>query len=175
VQGTKTPYVVGTPAAVGGGFVYEGHFFDNRLKVKSQFHANAILLGASLSDYFRGDERNYNFGSGYSIKELLCLSYQNKFSFTFNTFYSHLFTWNGYSRDTDFTHFTPADYVKLNVQGDKSKAYHFILETVFGYDINPRWSISYQRFDFFRRTDYAYLPDFKTTTSDTRIIVRYKF
>ncbi|MDR2147424.1 MAG: DUF3943 domain-containing protein [Tannerella sp.] len=175
VRGTKTPYVVGTPAAVGGGLVYEGNFFNNRFKMKSQTHANAVLLGASLSDYYRGDERNYNFGSGYAIKELLCFSYKNKFSFAFNTFYSLLLTWKGYDRNTDFTNFTPTDYEMLNVQGDKSKAHYTILESILGYDINPRWGICYQRFDFFRKTNYAYLPDFKTTTSDERVIVRYKF
>ena len=172
VQGTKTPYVVGTPAAAGTGLVYEGNFFGNSFKVKSQTHANAILLGASLSDYYRGDERNYNFGSGYSIKELLCSSYNNKFSLTFNTFFSQLFTWRGYNPNTDFTH---VDYETLNVQGDKSKAYYTILESILSYDINSHWGICYQRFDFFRKTNYAYLPDFQTTTSDTRIMVRYKF
>ena len=175
VQGTKTPYVVGTPAAVGGGLVYEGRFFGNSLRVKSQTHANAILLGASLSDYYRGDERNYNFGSGYSIKELLSFSYKNRFSLTFNTFFSQLITWRGYDSNTDFTHFTPMDYEKLNVQGDKSIAYYTILKSIIGYDFNAHWGISYQRFDFFRKTNYAYLPDFKTTTSDTRVTVSYKF
>jgi hypothetical protein len=175
VQGTKTPYVVGTPAAAGSGLVYEGSFWGNSFTVKSQTHVTAILLGASLSDYYRGDERNYNFGSGYSIKQLLYFSCKNKFSLTFNTFFSQLITWRGYDPNTDFTHFTQTDYEKLNVQGDKSMAYYTILESVIGYDINSRWGICYQRFDFFRKTNYAYLPDFKTTTSDTRVMVRYKF
>lgn len=172
VRGTKTPYVVGTPAALGLGLVYDGRFFNNSLHIRSNVYFNAILLGASLSDYYRGDKRNYNWGSGYSIKESLDIRYKNKIFLSFNTDYYRLFTWRGYNPNMD-----PGmiDYKTLNVQGDKSKAYYTILESIVGYEFNPRWGIYYQRFDFFRDTNYAHYPDFKTTTSDARLMLKYKF
>jgi len=172
VEGTKTPYVVGSPAAIGLGLIYKGRFFDEKLKVHAQNHINGILLGASLSDYYRGHDRNYNWGSGYSVKEVLNISFKDKFLLAINTDYYRLYTWRGYDPDMDFSQ---VDYKTLNVQGDRSKAYYTILESILGYEINSRWGIYYQRFDFFRKTNYKYLPDFKTTTSDTRLMVKYKF
>lgn len=175
-KGMQAPYVVGSPASFGLGLLYDGNFFKdkNKLSLKAQLHVNAMLLGATLTDYFRAEDRNYNFGSGYSIKQNLDLRYRN-FSLNFDNSLFHIFTWQGYDPELDLSSLKEEEFKLLNVQGDKSRAMYYIMGTTLGYNFNPKWSIYYQRFDFFRKTNYSYLPDVYSNTSDGRLMVRFNF
>ncbi len=172
INSTKTPYEVGTPASVGVGFLYRGNSASQTWKYYATIHVNAIFLGSTLSDYYRGNERKYNWGSGYASKAIAGITYKNKFVLELGVDNYHIFTWKGYDPETDMQH---VDYSTLNVQGDKSNALYDIMFSNLGYHFNKKWSIYYQRYDFFRTTTYADLPDVYSTTSDTRLICTYKF
>ncbi len=169
VPGTKTPYKIGSPASGGLGLVCSGNIFNKMFSYNMQAHANAILIGCSLSDYSAGEDRNYNWGSGYSAKVKLNLSFKDKISIDFNNSVYHIFTWNGYSPDN--TNLNKVFYAA----GDKSNAIYFVMDTKFGYKFNEKWSIYWQRSDYFRKTRYAYYPNFYSTTSDTRFLLAYRF
>ena len=169
---TRTPYEVGTPASAGMGLLYKWENPSGKWKVKSQLHFNGIVLGSSLSDYYRGNERKYNWGSGYAAKWSGEVSFKDKFHMGVKLENYHIFTWRGYDPGLDMSN---VDYSTLNVQGDKSNALYDILSNTLRYDINKKLSITYERYDFFRKTYYTYLPDIKSTTSDSRVMVTYKF
>lgn len=63
----KVPYKLGVPASVGAGFMFRD-VERHRYVFDAYAHVNAVILGAILSDHYQSDERNYNFGSGFSIK-----------------------------------------------------------------------------------------------------------
>lgn len=172
IDKTRTPFEIGTPASVGVGFTYKGHSKTQTWKYFATLHINGIILGSSLSDYYRGNERKYNWGSGYATKFITGFTFKDKFEFEIGVDNYHIFTWRGYHPDTDMQH---VDYSTLNVQGDRSNALYDILYTSMAYHINKKWSIYYQRYDFFRTTNYYYLPDVYSTTSDMRVACCYRF
>ncbi|MDR1882874.1 MAG: DUF3943 domain-containing protein, partial [Prevotella sp.] len=59
------PYRFCAPASFGVGLVYDNKRF-RKWKIDSFFHANVILMGASLSDHYVVDDRNYNLANGFS-------------------------------------------------------------------------------------------------------------
>lgn len=61
------PYKLGVPASVGGGILAR-HTQAPQWHVEGFAHVNAVLLGGILTDFYRSDKRNYNWGSGFSVK-----------------------------------------------------------------------------------------------------------
>lgn len=92
-----------------------GHHFD----IRHEFYVNGIALGASLSDYFHVDNRDYNLGSGYSIKTYTGLIFRQRWGLGLQLERYHIFTWKGYDPAVDLS---TVDYHRLNVQGDAGNA-----------------------------------------------------
>ena len=61
------PYKLGVPASVGGGLVAR-HTQTPVWQIEGYAHVNAIALGGMLTDFYRHSKRNYNWGSGFSVK-----------------------------------------------------------------------------------------------------------
>lgn len=66
-----------------------------------ELYANGVALGASLSDYMKLGKRDYNLGSGYSIKGGVGWIYNRRFALLLNLENYHIFTWKGYDPDLD--------------------------------------------------------------------------
>ncbi len=166
---TKMPYEIGVPASFGIGLFGRGHNTQNTFTYFGQIHTSAILLGSSLSDYFHDVDRNYNFGSGFSGKLAFGCVYKKKIGIS-AVFESYdIFTWKGYvPGKTEFDK-------DSNVQGDKSRAYYNLSNIKITYRFNDIWSIYLRRYDYFRKTNYEYLPDVKSHTSETSLMVTYEF
>ncbi|MCD7914174.1 MAG: DUF3943 domain-containing protein [Tannerellaceae bacterium] len=75
---TEVPYRISQAAAVGGGLLYNKVSEVDMVDIYAEFYVNGVALGASQTDYFRVDERDYNLGSGYSLKTFAGLTYQKK-------------------------------------------------------------------------------------------------
>lgn len=163
---TLTPFEVGTPASAGFGLFHRWTNKQKTWEVRSSFHLNGIFLGSSLSDYYRQDERKYNWGSGFSVKFGAEASWKRRLFTKLHITNYRIFTWEGYDPDLDWEN---VDYKTLNVQGDKSIASYSIMHSRLAYRTKHSWEIAYTRYDYFRKTIYRHLPDVTSNATDERL------
>ena len=64
----RIPYKISEAASVGPGMIYKFPRMNSLVNLEQRVFLSAILLGGSLTDYYNVIDRNYNMGSGYSIK-----------------------------------------------------------------------------------------------------------
>lgn len=148
------PYRISEAAAVGGGLLYyKKSTPDDKVDISAEFYVNGVALGASASDYLKLKNRDYNMGSGYSVKSFVGLTYNKQWSFLLNLENYHIFTWKGYAPDVDWTTVDPET---LNVQGDAGNARLTVFTTRLVYSSEKRWNIALSNRYFARRTYYKY-------------------
>lgn len=158
------PYRISEAAAIGGGVLYnKKSSLDDKVDVYAEFYLNAVALGASVSDYFKVDNRDYNMGSGYSTKAFTGLTYNNRWGFLMNLENYHIFTWKGYDPDIDWNTVDPE---KLNVQGDTGNARLTVFSAKLVYFSDKKWNICLSNRYFSRRTHYRYYEDVESATYD---------
>lgn len=169
---TVPPYRIAAPAAVGGGLLYRRLGNDaTKTDIYTEFYLNGVALGASLSDYMILGERDYNLGSGYSIKGATGIIYDKKFAFIFNLENYHIFTWKGYGKNLDWDNINVND---LNVQGDKGDARLTIFSLKLGYFLKDRWNFVLSNRYFTRRTNYKYYQTVDSSTYDLMLSVGFR-
>lgn len=141
------PYKLGTPASAGGGILFS--YQAPRFTLHTTLHANGILLGGILSDYYRFYHRNYNWGSGFSIKSNLKGSLSgDKLSFSLNNQYYRMKSRNDWyfkSYSSDSTE------PPVGVQGDDSRGSFYHLEGQVNYKVCRKLYLT-ARCDWFRRS-----------------------
>lgn len=161
------PYKISEAAAIGGGLLYNRKAQpDDRIDIYAAYYLTGIALGASTSDYFMVDERDYNLGSGYSAKAFTGLLYKKQWGLMLNLENYHIFTWKGYDPNLDLS---TVDFNKLNTQGDAGNARLAIFTTQLIYYSPKTWQISLSNRYFSRRTHYKYHEDIDYSTSDIRL------
>lgn len=161
---STSPYRISEAAAIGGGLIYQKKSHSiNPVDIYAEIHANAVLLGASTSDYFRVDNRDYNMGSGYSVKNSIGITYNKRWSLIMHTENYHIFTWKGYEPDIDWETIDP---LTLNVQGDKGNARLTVFAVNLMYTSPKNWNVLLSSRQFFRRTYYSYFEDVEHATMD---------
>ncbi|WP_099465094.1 DUF3943 domain-containing protein [Parabacteroides provencensis] len=163
------PYRISEAAAIGGGLIYYKESTpDDKVDVFTEFYATGVALGASVSDYLKLAERDYNLGSGYSVKAYTGLSYNKKWGLLLDIENYHLFTWKGYDPDINWNEIDPTT---LNVQGDTGHARLTVFSAKLFYLIKNRWSIILSNRYFSRRTHYKYYDDIESSTYDVMLSV----
>lgn len=166
------PYRISEAAAAGIGLIYYREpTLPNKTAVWGELYANGIALGASLSDYLLLGERDYNLGSGYSVKAIAGLVYDEKLSFVLGLDNYHIFTWKGYSPDTDWSQIDP-EYA--NVQGDKSNARLTVMSMRLSYLFKNRWLLSLNNHFYTRQTHYKYHDMVDYSTYDLLLSIGYR-
>lgn len=168
------PYRISEAAALGGGLIYnrkalEGE--ENAVDIFAEFYVNGIALGASVSDYLQLEERDYNLGSGYSVKGFSGITYNKKWSFSLKGENYHIFTWKGYDPDLDFD---TVDLERLNVQGEKSNARLTVFSTHLAYYSPKKWNITLSNHYYSRHTRYKYYENVKTSTYDVMLSLGFR-
>ena len=124
------PYKLGIPASAGGGIVAR-HTQAPDWQLEGYAYANAILLGGILTDFYRNSKRNYNWGSGFSLKAGFHWFNRRWGLNTGGNFrFYQLYTIKG----SEFDYRYYEDILNPDVQGDKSNAYFLNLN----YYINCR-------------------------------------
>mgnify|MGYP002952561030 FL=1 len=157
----QVPYKFGTPASLGGGFTYR-HTECGRWNIDAYAHLNAVFLGGILSDFYRYYHRNYNWGSGFSIKGGFNFNIPaRRFSLGSDARLYMLYTWNSY--DDPDNMMTPEGR-PLNVQGDRSSASFLNLNIHADFRIFTRLYASLS-LDWYRR--HSKYPDIKINYQDT--------
>lgn len=161
------PYRISEAVAFGGGLLYKMSADENdKVDSYAELYLSGIALGASISDYMKVDDRDYNMGSGYSLKFASGLTYLKQWSFMLNLENYHIFTWKGYDKNIDWSTVDPET---LNVQGDKSNARLTVFSTKLIYYSHKKWNITLSNRYFTRKTNYEYYPDVEHSTYDVML------
>lgn len=114
----SVPYKLGTPASIGGGAMFRFSPLST-MCIDGYVHVNGVVLAGILTDFYRDYHRNYNWGSGFSVKAGMDWSLVNGRLYVrlANQFY-RIYTWNGYDPNFDWS-LTP-EGKPVNIQGDNS-------------------------------------------------------
>ncbi|MGN1252175.1 MAG: DUF3943 domain-containing protein [Muribaculaceae bacterium] len=116
----SVPYKLGTPASLGGGAMFR-YSPVNKMTFDGYVHLNGIILAGILTDFYRDYHRNYNWGSGFSIKAALNWALSDK-SWNVRLANQHyrIYTWSGYDPQYDWS-LTP-EGKPVDVQGNQSRS-----------------------------------------------------
>lgn len=167
------PYYISEAASLGGGVLVEKEI--NKFRIEGKYFANGIALGASISDHFKIDNRDYNMGSGFSLKLHTDLTYNNKLRFKLRGENYNIYTWKGYDEDLDFKDLTDHEISFLNTQGDRSVARLYLVGMTAEYDISDNVYLGVERFRYIRKTTYKSMPRVSYTAWDDFIHLGFKF
>ncbi len=159
-----SPYKISQAAAIGGGLLYKNS--SDVFDIFSEMYVTGIALGASYTDYFFVDERDYNMGSGYSFKGYSNLIYKRKWGLMLGIENYHIFTWKGYEPDLDLS---TVDINKINVQGDAGNARLAVFTAQLGYYSHKRWNLYLSTRYFTRQTFYKYHENVDYSTFDVAL------
>ena len=158
------PYRISEAAAVGGGLIYyKKSTLESKVDLYAELYGTGVALGASISDYLKLEERDYNLGSGYSIKAFTGLSYDKRWAFLLDLENYHIFTWKGYEPGIDWDN---VDFASLNVQGDAGNARLTVFSATLAYLFKEKWILSLKNRYFSRRTKYKYYDQVDSSTYD---------
>ena len=130
-----------------------------------------ILLGGCLTDYYNIIDRNYNLGSGYSVKSQTHLDFGQKGMFSLGFQHYRIFTWKGYE-GKDLTTVNP---LYLNAQGDRGNTSFTVITPIVEYVLGPHVRINWETSLYYRRSHYKYHPDLDFDTFETRVGLMYRF
>ena len=165
-----TPYRISEAAGFGPGFIFSLPQIGALSKLEQRVFVSGVLLGGTKSDYFNIIERDYNMGSGFSIKSKTQLDFGRTGRFMLNAKYFRLYTWKGYSQEdiaTDFKNVEDLHY--LNVQGDRSNAMLLVVNPVMEMHLARQWSLTLSAAYYSRRTFYKYYDTVHANTFETKI------
>jgi hypothetical protein len=164
-SGAKQPFEFAETASFGGGLIF-GKMKKNTDEPRfvGSAYTNFVLLGASESDYYRVN-RDYNLGSGYSIKlNALCNLSKHWYS-SFSAKHYHFFTINSNSSESAET--DDLDYARLKGSSSASRLSTISIDV--GYLFNKSLKISAEQRFYFRETRYKYFDDVSTNSTENRI------
>lgn len=167
------PFYMTETAAVGTGLLLKNE--SGKFQMKNQFYANAIALGASTSDYSRIKNRDYNYGSGFSLKSLNSFKFASKLKINLDAEFHRLYTWLKYDESIDLNNMTHEEMLYINFQGDRSRASLFRLKASAEYMLRENISLLVERNQYIRKTIYHRYPNIKQSVFDDYIQLRYSF
>ena len=90
-----TPYRISEAAGFGPGFILSLPQTGAMTKLEQRIFTSGILLGGTKSDYFNVMERDYNMGSGFSVKSKTQIEFGKFGRFMLNAKYFRIYTWKG--------------------------------------------------------------------------------
>ena len=172
LKGSKSiPFKLAEGATFGLGMAY---LFPATKKVTiwHRTYLNAVLLGGTLTDYYSLG-RNYNLGSGFSIKNYTSIESRKYGSLDLNLFYYNLFTWKGYKSE-DIKN-TEDPYLYLNTQGDKGNTAFLIFNPDINLNLSSRLKATFASFLYYRKSHYDYHEDVTSSTFEIRLGLKYTF
>ena len=155
-----TPYRISEAAGFGPGFIFSLPEMGYLSKMEQRIFASGILLGGTKSDFFNVIERDYNMGSGFSVKSKTQLDFGKYGRIILNAKYFRLWTWKGYE-DRNLQDYVDGsrDLHYLNVQGDNSNAALLVINPVIEIHLARQWSLNFSGSYYGRRTHYNYYYD----------------
>ena len=161
---SQTPYRISEAAAFGPGVIIQMPSTGSLERLEQRMFFNGVLLGGTKSDYYSFIDRDYNMGSGFSVKSKTHLELRGFGRLILHAQYYRIFTWKGYEQK-DLTNINP---LHLNAQGDKGSAALLVLNPITEIDLKGSWSLLFSGSYFGRTTHYRYYEDVSTNTFEVR-------
>ena len=121
-------------------------------------YLGGIILGASISDHLEIGDRDYNYGSGFSLKLNSSVQWKERLLITISSESYLLFSWKGLDDYDILKEMSIEEIDFLNVQGDKSRAKLHLLELNMRYILNESAHFFVRTRQFYRNTSYDYFP-----------------
>lgn len=168
---SRVPYKFSAPASFGIGLIHKSKRFRN-WDFNSYFHLNGIILGASQSDHYVVNDRNYNLGSGFSWQTGSSIAYKDIFSVSASYEAYRIFTWKGYDKDINWE---TVNERTLNAQGDHSQAMLHAISLRVDLKLRKQLYLTGIGYNYTRDTNYKYFENIFSKTSEGRIMLTYKF
>lgn len=165
------PYRISEAASFGPGIIYRFPQVGNLTRFEQRVFLDGILLGGSLTDYYNVIDRDYNMGSGYSVKAISFMEFGKVATFQIGADYYRIFTWKGYEGKNLAT----TDPLYLNAQGDKGNASLLVLNARFSLALSNRLNLDFNVSNYWRDTHYSYHDDVTSKTFDMSLGLQYKF
>ena len=167
----RIPYKISETTSFGPGIIYKFPKMNSMVNFEQRFFLSGILLGGSLTDYYHVIDRNYNMGSGYSVKNNTILDFDKYGLFALNVSLYQIFSWKGYDHDQLDT----INPLYLNAQGDKGNALLAIVNPIIELNLNSKFKVNLEMSYYLRKTHYACHDDIESKTFETRIGLLYQF
>ena len=165
----RIPYKISEAASVGPGMIYKFPRMNSLVNLEQRVFLSAILLGGSLTDYYNVIDRNYNMGSGYSIRLNGLFTLQRRFGIYLGFENYHIFTWKGYEHK-DYENMNPH---YLDAQGAVGDARLQMMNLRGSFAISPKVGISAETAWCRRKSHYKYFPDVLSDTFEFRLMFSY--
>ena len=151
------PYRISEAASVGPGFMVSLDPRGKLQRLENQVFVSAMLLGGAYTDYYRFIDRDYNMGSGFSVKYRF-ITELGAFHMRLLSDYYRLYTVKGYETK-DYENLDP---LYLNSQGDRSTSSLLVLQPIVEVQLwHSLYAHSSMRY-VMRHTDYRYHSDVRT-------------
>lgn len=166
-----TPYRISEAASFGPGAILRFPQVGALSKLEQRVFLSGILLGGTKSDYYNVIDRDYNMGSGFSVKSKTHLEFRNFGRFIVKANYFRIFTWKGYE-GKDLATVNP---LYLNAQGDKGNAELAEVTTMWEFDFKGALSASAASSYYYRHTRYSYHPNVMAKTFEVKVGLTYHF
>ncbi|MGI6223266.1 MAG: DUF3943 domain-containing protein [Prevotella sp.] len=166
-----TPYRISEAASFGPGVILRFPQVGALRKLEQRIFLSGILLGGTKSDYYNVIDRDYNMGSGFSVKTKTHLEFRNFGRFIVKANYFRIYTWKGYE-GKDLETVNP---LYLNAQGDKGNAELAEITPIWEFDFKGPLSASASTSYFFRHTRYSYHPNVIAKTFEVKVGLTYHF
>ncbi len=168
---SQVPYRISEAAAFGPGLVYHFPKVGNTGKMEQSLFIDAILLGGSLTDYYYVIDRDYNLGSGFSMKAKTMIEFPKFGKFSILADYYKIFTWKGYEKKD----LTDKDPLYTNAQGDKGSAALLVVTPRLQIYLKNLWGIELFSSYYMRYTRYKYHKNVRSETFELRLGVYKSF
>lgn len=163
-ENNATPFYISEAAAIGPGVIV--HKIKNNCEIQFGAHLSGIILGASTSDHFKLDERDYNFGSGFSLKVHGSFQFSQRLFFSLFAEKYRLYSWKGVDDYDKLKNLTIGEIDFLNVQGDENNARLNLLGLKIKYSLSERIFFFLRARHFTRNTMYTHFPRVNTHFND---------
>ena len=167
------PYYISEAASIGTGLLVEKE--GERFGLEGKFFINGIALGASISDHFKIDNRDYNMGSGFSVKAQTEVIFNKKTRLRLRAENYNIYTWMGYDEELDFKDLTSYEKDFLDTQGDRSIARLYLFGLTAEHDLSNNIYIGLERYRYIRHTRYKYMPKVSYSAWDDFLYIGLKF
>lgn len=167
ISNIRKPYYISEVASLGPGFLLQNN--RNDISAELRIFTGALLLGASISDYFKIDDRDYNMGNGASMKFYGNLKFKQKVRVSAFSENYLIYTWKGIDEKLELKNLTISEIDFLNVQGDRSLAKLHVFGTKLVYNVSNKLCFLLESRNFVRRTSYNYFPSVRYQSNEIQI------
>ena len=128
----------------------------------NDFALNGILFGAVANDYY--ETRRYNYASGFSLRDDIRLSLNQRITLGNEFYMARLFSPKGPQRLEGKSQY---DW------GDKGQITLLTARTYLNVNLRYNLSVSLSYYTFYRRSNYAYFPDVHAKSNEVALKIIY--